>query len=379
MKKAGLLLLVVALTAVALAAGRASGPASASPLAAVACDGLPVGFMGPITGPVAFLGAEQLHWAQYALDSFNKANKTTFTLQQADTQLNPSLAQTGGTKLVADKSVLGVVGPAGSQEVQAIGALFKKAGLPYISSSATNATLTSGKYPTFFRVVGSDKTQATTDARFMVKKLKAKKVFLVDDQESYSTGIATTAQAVLRGLGVKVDRQSVNQKVTDFSALVSKIDDDTDVVFLPWQVAANAQLFYQQMREQGKKAKIFGSDGLDSGDFKADGRYISSFARDIRGTPGTAGLIKTYESRYGNKWGTFGPPTYVAIQSMLTAMKAACKDGKSSRGEVLRSLRKVKLAKTILGLPLSFNARGDNPHAKFYVYQITGSKRTLVG
>jgi branched-chain amino acid transport system substrate-binding protein len=364
----------------ALAAGSGAAPASHQAAAkALPCTGLPVGFMGPITGSVAFLGDEQLHWAQFSLDHFNQTNKTTFTLDQVDTQLNPALAQTGGTKLAADRSVLGVVGPAGSQEVQAVGAIFRKAGLPYVSMSATNATLTAGRYPTFFRVVGSDKAQARTDALFMVNKLRAKRVFLVDDQESYSTGIANEAQKVLRSKGVKVDRQSVNQKVTDFSSLVSKIGDDTDVVFLPWQVAASAQLFYEQMREQGKKAKIFGSDGLDSGDFKADGRYISSFARDIRGLPGTAGLIKEYERRYGTKWSTFGPPTYVAMQSMLTAMKAACKDGKSSRAEVLGQMRKVKLGFTLLGLSVSFDKRGDNPHAKFYVYLIKGKKRTLVG
>ncbi len=213
----------------------------------------------------------------------------------------------------------------------------------------------------------------------MVNKLKAKRVFIVDDQESYSTGLAAVATAVLKSKGVKVDRESVSQKVTDFSSIVSKIASDVGVVFLPWQVAANAQLFYEQMREQGKTAKIFGSDGLDSGDFKADGRYISSFARDIRGTPGTAALIKEYERRYGTKWGTFGPPMYVAMQAALTALNNACKDNKADRPEVLSSLRKVKIGKTILGQPLSFNAHGDNPNAKFYVYQVKGSKRTLVG
>jgi branched-chain amino acid transport system substrate-binding protein len=379
MKKAVLLLAVAALVTAAALAGRVVGTASASPAKALDCTGLPIGYMGPITGSVAFLGDEQLHWAQFSLDSFNKANGTSFTLSQVDTQLNPALAQTGATKLAADKSVLVVVGPAGSQEVQAVGPIYKKAGMAFVSMSATLATLTSGKYPTFFRVVGSDKTQATSDALFMVKKLHAKRVFIVDDQESYSTGIADTAGAVLKAHKVKVDRQSVGQKVTDFSSLVSKIADGTSVVFLPWQVAANAQLFYEQMKEQGKNAKIFGTDGTDSGDFKADGRYVSSFARDIRGTPGTAGLIKSYESRYGNKWGTFGPPTYVGMQAVLTAMKTACKDKKASRAEVLADMHKVKIAHTILGQPLSFDKHGDNPHAKFYVYQIKGSKRTLVG
>lgn len=363
-------------SAAAAAAAFAGGSANAK---AIGCEGLPIGFMGPITGPVAFLGNEQLHWAQFALDEFNRTQGTKFTLQQVDTQLNPALAQTGATKLVADKSVLITVGPAGSQEVQAVGRIFKKAGLAYISASATAATLTNGTYPTFFRVVGSDTAQARTDALYIRNKLKADNVFIVDDQESYSTGIANEAQKILRARGAKVTRESVNQKVTDFSSLVSKIGGDIDVVFLPWQVAANAQLFYEQMREQGKNARIFGSDGLDSGDFKAEGRYISSFARDIRGLPGTAGLIKRYESRYDNKWGTFGPPTYVAMQAAVLAMKAACKNKTADRAEVLRSLRKVKVKRTLLGLPLSFAKNGENPSAKFYVYRFNGSKRTLVG
>ncbi len=377
MKKAIGFAIVVLLAAVAATLGARTTDSSA---AGVPCDGLPLGFMAPITGFVSFLGTEQLHWAQYSLDTFNKKNGTSFTLSQFDTQdLNPALAALGATKLSADKSVFGVVGPAGSQEVGAAGPVYKRAGMPFLSPSATAASLTSGKYPTFFRVVGGDNQQATGDALFMAKKLKAKKVFIVDDQEAYSTGIANVAGNVLRSAGVQVQRESVSQKATDFSSLVSKISSDTDVVFLPWQVAANAQLFYRQMVEQGKTAKIFGSDGLDSGDFTAPGRYISTFARDIRGLKGSARVIREYEDRYGKNWGTFGPPAYVSVQALLTAMNKSCKDKKSSRAEVLKNLKTTKLPNTILGLPVQFDRKGQNKFAKFYVYRITGSKKTLVG
>jgi branched-chain amino acid transport system substrate-binding protein len=371
--------LALAATAATLAT-TIGGRASVASAAAIPCDGLPMGFMAPITGFVSFIGTEQLHWAQYSLDKFNKENETSFTLSQFDTHdLEPALAQLGATKLSGDKTLFGVVGPAGSQEVRAAGPVFKKSGMPFLSGSATNADLTSGKFPTFFRVVGSDDQQATVDARYMARKLKAKNVFIVDDQTVYSTGIANKAGNVLRSAKVEVQRESVSQKVTDFSSLVSKISDDTDVVFLPWQVAANAQLFYQQMVEQGKNVPIFGSDGLDSGDFKAPGRYISAFARDIRGLPGTAGVIKEYEDRYGKNWGTFGPPVFVSVQALLTAMKKSCANKKSSRTEVLNNLRKVRLPSTILGLPVQFDGKGQNKFAKFYIYKITGNKRTLVG
>jgi branched-chain amino acid transport system substrate-binding protein len=214
----------------------------------------------------------------------------------------------------------------------------------------------------------------------MVNKLHAKKVVIIDDQEAYSTGLAASATAVLKANNVSVQRESVNQKVTDFSSLVTKVPSDANVVFLPWQVAANGQLFADQMKEQGKTAKIFGSDGLDSGDFTTTGAYVSSFARDIHGLPGTAKIISAYNKKYGTKWSTFGPPTYVAAQVIATAYKASCSDGKATRAELLTNIRKVKIAHSILGITVSFDKHGDVPAAKFYVSQIQADgSHKLVG
>ena len=93
----------------------------------------------------------------------------------------------------------------------------------------------------------------------MIDTLKVKKVFVIDDQSAYSKGIADVVVPKLKDAGVDVSTDSVSQNNTDYSALVSKISDDTDVVFLPWMLAANAQLFGDQMSEQGKKAAIFGA------------------------------------------------------------------------------------------------------------------------
>jgi branched-chain amino acid transport system substrate-binding protein len=381
MKKALVLALIVAGVAAAAASAvtKGSSPTVAASRVA-ACTSGQIGFMGPLTGAVAFLGHEQGTWAKYAVDNFNAANGTHFRILQGDTQLNPKLALTVGTKFTANKSLLATVGPAGSQEVIAVGKLFARKGLPAISSSATNVVLVDGRYPTFSRVVGNDTVQGTTDANFMIKKLNAKKVVIVDDQEAYSTGLAAQATKVLRAAGVKVQRESVNQKVTDFSSLVTKVPDDTTVVFLPWQVAANGQLFAEQMKEQGKAAKIFGSDGLDSGDFTISGAYVSSFARDIHGLPGTAKVISGYNKKYGTKWSTFGPPAYVAAQVIATAYKAACANGSASRAELLKQIHATHIPQSILGLPISFDKHGELKGAKFYVSQIqSDGKHKLVG
>ena len=368
------LVAIAALAVAASAIARVDGPAAvAAPSAG--CDSPKIGFQGPITGDAAFIGKEQLGFAQYAI---KKLGGGKIKLVQQDTQLDPAQASTTGTKLHADSSVLAVVGPAGSQEVLAVAPIYRKASrLPFISGSATRTSLTNGSIPNFFRVVPNDSVQAPTTAKYIRQVLKAKEVFIVDDQTAYSKPLANGVQANLRAGGVKVTRNSVNQKVTDFSSLVSKIGDGVDVVYLPWQIAANGQIFGQQMKEQGKSAIIVGSDGMDSGDFKIPGSYVVAFAPDIRGIKGNAAFIKGYGKKFVSN---FGPPTYVATQAVIGAIKKACADGNATREEVTKALRTTFLPKTVLGGNLQFTAKGDVKGAKFYIFKLgSGGKKTLVG
>ncbi|HEX6932345.1 MAG TPA: branched-chain amino acid ABC transporter substrate-binding protein, partial [Streptosporangiaceae bacterium] len=202
-----------------------------------------IGLEAPLTGPVAVLGQEQLHFAQLALSLDNKANKTKITLVQGDTQLDPAQATTVTQQFTSNSKILAVVGPAGSQEVEAIGPLMGRAGLAFISGSATNVTLTQGKNPTFFRVVSNDKVQGANDANYIVNTLKPKSVLIIDDEEVYSTGLVGYMTPILKAAGIKVIHESVPQKQNDFSSLVAKLTPATSVVILPWQVAANAQQF----------------------------------------------------------------------------------------------------------------------------------------
>jgi len=365
---------IVSLAVVASAFARPDGSAAvAAPSAG--CDNAKIGFMGPITGDAAFIGKEQLGFAKYAIRKLGKGN---VSLVEGDTQLDPAQASTVGARFQSNKDILAVVGPAGSQEVLAVAPIFKKsAAMPFVSGSATATTLTNGSIPTFSRVVPNDSVQSPTIARYIRQVLKSKSVFIVDDQTSYSRPLANGVQANLRAGGVKVSRQSVGQKVTDFSALVSKIGDDVTVVFLPWQIAANGQIFGQQMKEQGKKAIIFGSDGLDSGDFKIQGSYVSAFAPDIRGIKGNAAFIRGYGAKFVSN---FGPPIYVATQATILAIQKACADDNATRAEVQKNLRATLIPKTVLGGNLQFTRRGDVKGSKFYIFKLgPGGKKVLVG
>ncbi|WP_028057543.1 branched-chain amino acid ABC transporter substrate-binding protein [Candidatus Solirubrobacter pratensis] len=331
-----------------------------------------IGVEAPITGQVAQLGGEQLHFAQLAVEQDNAKNKTKISVVQGDTQLQPAQATTVTRQFVANDKIVAIVGPAGSQEVSAIGTQITRGGLATVAGSATATDLTKkGSFPTFFRVVPRDDVQGPQDAKYIVDNIKPKAVMLVDDQTSYSTGLADAMTPVLEQAGVKIDRESVSQKQTDFSSLVSKVTPDTGVVILPWQVAANAQQLGENLKEQNKSAVIFGTDGLYSPDqFKIPGSYVSSFAPDITGIRGDEEIVKVAKEKFGS-FGTFGPGTYAATHVVNEAIAAVCKAGDTpSRKNVLEQIKKTNLPESILGQPIKFDSNGDLIDAKFFLFKV---------
>jgi branched-chain amino acid transport system substrate-binding protein len=344
------------------------GGSSASTKACVAS----VGFEGPITGPVAPLGTEQLHFAELAVAMDNAANSTKITLVQGDTQLNPAMAVTVTQQFTSNANIVAVAGPAGSQEVEAVGGLMDRAGMAFISGSATAVALTTGKYPTFFRVVSKDSVQGPQDANYIVKTLKPKALMIVDDQEAYSTGLVSAMTPVFQAAGIKVDHESVSQKVTDFSSLVAKVTPADTVVVLPWQVAANAQQFGRDLAQEHKTAVIFGTDGLFSpGTFTINGSYVSSFGPDITAIPADASIAQAAQAKYGS-FGTFGPPLFAATHVIDEAIASVCKAGQTpSRANVLAAIKTTSEPTTILGQPISFDSSGDLVNGKFFLFKIT--------
>ena len=351
------------------------GSASGTTKACVAS----IGLEAPITGPVAPLGQEQLHFAQLAMITDNVANKTRITLVQGDTQLNPAMATTVTQQFTSNNKIVAVVGPAGSQEVEAVGPLMQRAGLAFISGSATNATLTTGKYPTFFRSVSKDSVQGPQDANYIVNTLHPKALMIVDDQEAYSTGLVSAMVPIFSAAGVKVDHESVSQKTTDFSSLVAKVTPDTTVVVLPWQVAANAQQFGKDLAQEHKKALIFGTDGLFSpGTFTISGSYVSSFGPDITAIPADSAIAAAAKAKYGT-FGTFGPPVYAATHVVDEAIASVCKSGQTpSRANVLAAIKNTNEVTSILGQPIKFDSHGDVVNGKFFLFKIDSSGKYVL-
>jgi branched-chain amino acid transport system substrate-binding protein len=335
---------------------------------------------GPFTGPVAQVGLEQLHFAELAVANDNAANGTDVTLAQDDTQLTPSIA-TAKTQSIVASNAVAAIGPAGSQEVEAVGPLFGRAGMAFVSGSATLPALaTSGKNPTFFRVVPDDDIQGPQDANYAINHLHPKAVMIIDDDEAYSQGLANVMIPVFQKAGVKVTHLTYNGTDTGatlsgaLSSLANKVTSQMTVVMLPWQTAANAQQFGLDLKQQGKHVTLFGTDGTDSpSQFKIPGTYVSSFGPDI--STSTSSLDKSVVSgvaKYG-PYGPFGVPTYEATDVVMKAIASVCKGGQTpNRSDVLAAIKKTNIpaSANVLGIPVAFSSNGDLAGNYGYLFKI---------
>jgi len=375
------LLALAALAIVAAASAkvdRAAAPSAVSSADArlISCGNTrTIGVLGPITGPAASLGKLQIDWIKYYISKYNKTHKKgKLRAQYGDTVLGGPGGTAEAVKAAQSlgANVLGVVGPAGSNEVRATTATLKNAGFGFVSGSATNTELTTDGTRTgfFFRTVPPDSAQGTSVANFITKKLKYKRVYIIDDQEAYSTGLADTVQQKLRSAGVTVTRDGVSQQQSDFSSLIAKIPRDTQLVYIPWQLPPKGKAFGQQLRSAGKGSVVLmGSDGLFDGEFASLGNvYASSFP-----TSATNPIVKAFKKAHGGDPEYFGAPSYVAAQVVGGAIERACKDGKATRGEVRAQVRKTNLKKTVLGLNVSYNAQGDIKGGQFGIWKANSS------
>jgi branched-chain amino acid transport system substrate-binding protein len=364
-------------SAAVVTAAVAKPSATATPAQLATCTNVSLGFLGPLTGPAGFLGQEQISWLKFGVQKYNKENGTKFALVEGDTQLKAPVALTVGRKFASDSKILAVVGGSESQAVRVTGKLFAKTTLANISGSATAIDLTKGHpYKSFFRVVPNDGVQGPQILNFVATNLRARNVVVIDSQDDYSLPLASAISRGLQAKGVKVTRESVSADDTDFSSVVANVGSNINVVVFATQVATAANTLSNQLREQGKKAIVFGTDGAYSpSQFKPRSGYVSIFAPDLHFDPKARAIVAEY-GKFVKKdtSGAFGPATYQAGWVAMSSIRKACADGKVTRAEVTKNVR-TSITPSIIGAPTRFDAKGDlKGGGLFTIYRITSGK-----
>lgn len=363
--KSARVLAVVAVTGLALSAcgsdsEGSDGGSDGSASAASDLCGKNLAFLGALTGDAGALGQNMVGGIELALNEYNDKNPDCqVNLKKFDSQGSPDTAPGLATQIVNDDTIFGLIGPGFSGESLATGKTFFEAGLPSISPSATNVTITQQGWTTWHRVIGNDDAQGNADAAYLTGDAGATKVFVIDDGQDYSKGLAGTVKEALGDALVDSDQISVGQ--TDMSAVVTKVTaSGADAVFYGGYYT-EAGLLAKQLRQGGFEGTFMSGDGSEDPNFvkvagadAAEGAVLSAPAGPPPADFGASGLYATQ--------------SYDAANIFLAALQ----DGASTPEEINDFIGSYT-GDGVSG-PIAFDENGDITESKIYAYFVKGGE-----
>ncbi|MDT9687811.1 branched-chain amino acid ABC transporter substrate-binding protein [Streptomyces sp. P9(2023)] len=353
-----------------------------------------IGVDAPLTGSLSALGQGIKNSVDLAVQTANKNKEVpgvTFKIEALDDQAVPATGKANATKLVGIKDVLGVVGPLNSGVSQSMQADFDKANLTQVSPANTNPSLSQGDnwgkgefkrpFKTYFRTATTDVVQGKFAANYLFTDAGKKKVFVVNDKQTYGAGLAAIFSDEFKRLGgTVVGTDSVTVKETDFSSTANKIKGSgADSVYFGGQYPEGG-LLSDQVKKAGAKIPTMGGDGIYDPEFiKAsgeanDGDLATSVGYPVEKLPTAKKFIADYAAGgYKDPYAAYGGYSYDAAWSIIQAVKAvvAANDGKlpdDARAKVTEAMSKVSF-EGVTG-KVSFDQYGDTTNKQLTVYQV---------
>ncbi|WP_228390677.1 branched-chain amino acid ABC transporter substrate-binding protein [Streptomyces smaragdinus] len=348
-------------------------------------DSYKIAFQGPLSGDNVALGQNMERGVKLALKEAEAKGDLGFKVEYlaVDDQGDPAKATAAAQKAIDDKSVMALVGPAFSGPTNSAAPLLGRAGLTAISPSATNPTLTEGhKYATFLRGVPNDNAQGAGMATYYAKKLKAKKVYLLDDKTDYGVGLATVAEQGLKDAGIEVVKKSVPQKTPDYSATAKDVVNSKADALIYAGYYQDLAPFSKKLKEAGYTGAGISGDGSNDMKFvelagdAAENWYLTCPCTDASVEQATKDFAANYQKEYNVAPGTYSAEAYDLTNMVLEQMKGLGK-GKVDRKALYTALSKA----TYKGLTkeFSFDENGEFGGTDIYLYQVKAGKIAYQG
>ena len=353
-------------------------------------DTIKVGLIVELTGDMPGVGASSKNAAQLAVNEQNSTGGISIGGKPYQIELvvedNASKAEqsvAAVNKLITQDNVLAIVGPNAS-----LGAIpaaeiaeYNKTLLitPWSTNPKTTLDTTTGKPKDYvFRACYTDPFEGRVLARFVLDKLKAKKVAVLYDVASEAPkSQADLFRLTFEELGGKtVAFETYTTGDRDFSAQLTKIKSaNPDVIFLP-AYYNDVGLIAQQAHRAGITQPLVGSDAWSSPELiklsngTVEGDYFANhYASDIA-TPTAKKFIDAYTKQYGNIPDDVAALTYDSMGLLFEAIK---KSPSLDRKVVRDSLATLANYPGVTG-NIQFTAGSGDPVKSAVIMQIKGDK-----
>ena len=309
--------------------------------------------------------------------------KITFIV--ADNKSEASEAANAAVKLIAQDKVSVIIGPATSSPVLACVPIVSERGIPLLTPSGTNESITfqDGKTREFlFRGCFIDPLQGEIMAKFALNNLKVKKVAIFGDSSSdYAKKLAAAFRQFLEANGGQVvSEEAYQQKDTDFRPALTKIKAaGPETIFIPGYYQ-EVGMIVKQTRELGINTPLLGSDGWDSpktlelaGAAALDNTYFCNHYSVEDSDPNIQKFIKAYQAEYNNET----PDAFAALgyDSGLIVADAVRRAGGSAPQKIKYALAATKDLQVATS-KLTMDAK-HNPIKSAVIIELKNGKQTF--
>lgn len=318
-----------ALAALALAAPTLI--ASGLPGPARAADPVRIGYQLPLTGSTAQYGQDFKTAAEIALKRFNDAKKLpapveiVFEDSRSDAKEGVAIAR----KFVDDPAIVGVLGDFTSGVSMAAAQVYKQAGMPQLSQTASHPDYT--KISEWqFRNITTQAGEGPYNADWMFAN-GLKTVAVVAEQTDWGQSVAKYFTDELTAKGGKVVlTEYFNRGLPDFRSLLTKIQRaQPDAIYTGffYEDAAN---FLKQMKQLGMNIPVYSTSAahnqkvIELAGKDADGLSLTTNFLPSDPRAEVQDFVKAWKgARGGEEPGQFPAQAFDAVNIMLAAIVKA--------------------------------------------------------
>ncbi|KAF1043532.1 MAG: Leucine-, isoleucine-, valine-, threonine-, and alanine-binding protein [Herbaspirillum frisingense] len=340
-----------------------------------------IGLAAPLSGASARIGKDLEYGAQLALDDANAkkpvidGQPVQFKLLSEDDQSDPRAA-VGAAQRLVDAGVVGVVGHWNTGTSIPAARVYNTAGIAQLAPASTGRQYTAQGFKTSFRLMGHDDIGGEYTGRYVVEKLKAKRIAVIDDRTAFGQGLADQfVKGVKKYGGNVVTREYVNDKTQDFSAVLTSIrGKNADVIFFGG-VDAQAAPLARRIRQLGLKARLVGAGGFVSQTFLGlagkDGEGVIALEPGLPVTdmPGGKSFDQRYQEKYKQPIELHAPFAYDAAAVLIAAIQKA---DSLAPARYLPVLQQIKY-QGVTG-QISFDGEGNLNNPAYTLFEVRQGK-----
>lgn len=326
---------------------------------------------------------------------------------------DPTTARTNYQSLIGDSTVAGIVGPLNSNIAQAVMGIANQAPIAMISPANTNDCLTVGEPDhfcsddndkladyrptgevTYFRLATLDQFQGRAMADFAYNKQGYRKVFIVDDTETYGKGLADSFEFFWKGdfNGEVIEHRSIVSQENYNNLLTTIAAADPDFIFFGGNDSTGGTKLRQQMVQipgleetplfvgDGAKTSGFSTEVIPTGGGEVFGTVPGQDASDV-GQKAT-GLLETYQTAYNSPPGAYTTASYDSAWILIQSIKNAIDGGavapadsgdaeaaKTFRQSVIDAIKEINYEGA--SGAHSFDENGDTTNRNISIYTLS--------